>query len=176
MTTISNFSLNINANYSGGKPGNFSRDGNYVTSEGKTGTVQTQVSSGNGHLTRDQTGATQDGITYSREVNSSYDKATGSFSRSVTGANGVGVTGEMGTDGTYVGAYTTASGKAGTFSGSAARNEDGSVANSSSITTENGGTLDRSTTSSYDKEAGSLTRTISGLGGNTHTISIDVKA
>jgi hypothetical protein len=153
------------------------RSGSYKTGKGRTGTVQSQVNRSKGKVTRNQTITTQEGKTYDREVSRTYDKETGSYSGSVTGPQGKTrtTTGTVGADGTRTGTVTTSSGKTATVTSNVVRNEDGSVAKNTSVITENGKTLNRSSTASFDKETGTVSRTVTGAGGNTRTGSVTIE-
>jgi hypothetical protein len=155
----------------------FKRSGSYKTGKGKTGTYQSEGSRGGGQATRNQSITTQDGKTYNRSVNRSYDKATGTYSRSVTSPKGNtrSATGTVGADGARTGTVTSSSGKTATTSGSTVRNEDGSVTRSGSITTESGQSFSRSATTSYDKATGTVSRTVTSPDGSTRSGSVNVQ-
>jgi hypothetical protein len=62
--------------------------GNYTTSSGNSGTFNSTIQNNDGTVTRNGNWTSQNGQTYNRSVNSSYDKDTHTFNRSITGPNG----------------------------------------------------------------------------------------
>jgi hypothetical protein len=155
----------------------FKRSGSYTTKKGRTGTYKSEGTRGDGTATRNQSITTQDGKTFDRSVTRTYDKDTGTFTRSVTNPRGDTrtATGAVGEDGTRTGTVTTSGGKTAEFSGETVRNDDGSVTRNTSVTTADGQTLNRSATTSYDKDTGTISRSVTGPGGNTRTGEVAVQ-
>lgn len=71
---------------------------------------------------------------------------------------------------THSGSYKTDKGRTGTYQSQVER-APGSVKREGSITTENGRTYGRSSSSTYDKDTGAVKREITGPGGNTRTVT-----
>jgi hypothetical protein len=71
---------------------------------------------------------------------------------------------------TRSGSYKTGKGHTGTYQGRVER-APGSVKREGSITTENGRTYSRSSSSTYDKDTGAVKREITGPGGNTRNVT-----
>jgi len=71
---------------------------------------------------------------------------------------------------TRSGSYKTDKGHTGTYQGRVER-APGSVKREGSITTEQGRTYSRSSSSTYDKDTGAVNRSITSPGGNTRTVT-----
>ncbi len=72
-------------------------------------------------------------------------------------------------EGRRSGTYTTSDGRTGNFSGEVLRNADGTRTRNLSITNREGETYDRSATYDYDRETGTLERTVTGPGASSRT-------
>ncbi len=180
----------------------FKRSGTFVTGKGGSGQLE---SSGSGRLRdgrfRQQTITSPAGRSASRSTTSRYDRDSGTFSRSSSGFrdgsrsiagtaengrfSGVysGASGRSGSfsgtatrldDGTRVrsGGFTTASGNTGSFATERGRDEEGSRYRNRTVTTASGDIYQRSVSNQYDKDSKTLTQTVTGPSGETRQRSV----
>lgn len=174
-----------------------SGSGGYVTGGGKTGTYQRSVERSPGAISRQGSITTQDGRTFSRSTTGTYDRATGAVNRSVTRADGRTrtasgtydrdthtydrtVTGANGRQahGTTVydrGARSASSTWVGPNGGTSTGTTTYNAANrgfDTTVTAPDGRTYTRSSSNAWNPETGTLTRSVTGYGGNTRTMEI----
>jgi hypothetical protein len=173
------------------------RSGSYAIGGGKTGTYQRSVDRSPGAFSRQGSITTQDGRTYTRSSNGTYDRGNGAVNRSVTGADGrtrtaAGtydrdtrtydrtVTGANGrqAQGTTVydrdakSASSTWIGPNGRTSTSTTTYNAANKGYDTTVTAPDGKTHTRSTSNGWNAETGTLTRSVTGYGGNTRTVDI----
>ncbi len=169
LFTICTFSLGLLATTA--NAGERTRSGTVSGQNGRGGAYNNTISrDGQGNVTRNQSVTTNNGKTLNRNVARDYDKETGTATRTITGNNGQTrtTTGSV-ENGVASGTYTTGNGKTGTFEATGTRNEDGTTTRSSTVTTQEGKVVNRSTTTGYDRETGTLNRTITNNKGKTRT-------
>lgn len=173
------------------------RSGSYATGAGKSGTYERHVDRSRGSVKRRGSITTQNGKTYSRSSNSNYDRNTGAVDRSVTGVRGntrtVTGTYDKGTQ-TYDRTITGAQGRqthattvydrdaksaSSTYTGPKGKTATGTTTYNAqnkgfdtTVTGPDGNTHTRSSSNVYDKESGTLTRSVTGFGGDTRTVEI----
>lgn len=148
-----------------------SRSGGFTTDRGNSGTFSKSRSGNRGeglHKERSITG--ENGRTFNRSSDSSFDRETKSFSKTVTGAKGNTRTYEGSVnDGGYQGTYETSRGKSGTFDGTVTKSEDGGWTRQGSVVNQDGKTFDRTIEGDYDRETHTLSKEITGANGKTRT-------
>ncbi|MBB4821829.1 hypothetical protein HNP29_005242 [Pseudomonas alcaligenes] len=147
--------------------------GGFVTGRGQAGSWQTQRS-GNlaDGLTRQRSVTGADGRSASTNSTTRYDRDSGQFSRSSSGADGRGVTLEgTRTDGQSSGTWTTSDGRSGSFSQQSQRGDDG-LTRQTQVTNAAGETAQRSASYSFDRDSGTLSRSVTGNQGETRTGSL----
>jgi hypothetical protein len=177
--------------------GQRARSGSYATGGGKTGTYQRSVDRSPGAISRQGAITTPDGRTYTRSANGTYDRGTGAVNRSVTGADGRTrtasgtydrdthtydrtVTGANGrqAQGTTVydrdarSASSTWVGPDGKTSTATSTYNTANKGYDTTVTRPDGSTATRSSGNAWNAETGTLTRSVTGYGGNTRTVDI----
>lgn len=102
---------------------------------------------------REQNIQFNNGREFNRSADSTYNKDTGEFSRTVSNSGGASrtVTGTK-KDGNVNGTYTDSQGHSATFTGTRTQNDDGSVTRSGSVTGADGNTRSRSVTVLKDND------------------------
>lgn len=174
-----------------------SGSGSYATGGGKTGTYQRNVDRSPGATSRQASITTEGGRTYSRASSGTYDRDTGAVNRSVTGANGRTRTasGTYDRDShTYDRTVTGANGRqaqattvydrdaksaSSTYVGPNGRTSTATstynAANKgfdTTVTGPDGNTHARSSANAWNPDTGTLTRSVTGYGGNTRTVDV----
>jgi hypothetical protein len=173
------------------------RSGSYATGGGKTGTYQRSADRSPGAFGRQGSITTQEGRTYSRTSAGTYDRSTGAVNRSVTGADGRTrtATGTYDRDTrTYDRTVTGANGRQ--AQGTTVYDRDAKSASSTwvgpngatttsantynaankgfdtTVTAPDGKTYTRSSSNAWNPEAGTLSKSVTGYGGNTRTVDV----
>jgi hypothetical protein len=173
------------------------RSGSYATGAGKTGTYQRSVDRSPGAISRQGAITTQDGRTFTRSSTGTYDRATGAVNRSATGADGRTRTASGTYDRdtrTYDRTVTGANGRqaqgttvydrdarsaSSTWVGPDGKTATGTSAYNaankgfdSTVTAPDGKAYTRSSGHAWNAETGTLTKSVTGYGGNMRTVDV----
>jgi len=171
--------------------------GSYATGGGKTGTYQRSLNRSPGAVSRQGSITTQDGRTYSRSSSGAYDQATGAVNRSVTradgrtrtasgtydrdthtydrtvnGANGRQAHGTTVYDRDAKSASSTWVGPNGKTSTGTTTYNAANKGFDTTVTAPDGSTHTRSSSNAWNAETGTLTKSVTGSGGNTRTVDV----
>jgi hypothetical protein len=175
----------------------YTRSGSYITGSGKTSTYQRSIERSPGAVSRQGSISTQEGRTYSRSMFGTYDRGTGAVNRSVTGPDGrtrtatgtydqgthtyartiVGPNGRQ-TQATTVydrdsrSASSTYVGPHGKTSTGTTKYDAADRGFDTTVTGPDGRTYTRSSSNSYDRGTGTLTKSMTGLDGEVRTVDI----